>query len=991
MNHMYEMMPYINVRTANHSTNEENQDRWFDKKLFTSSSSLYHQLQRNENFNKATLAKRKYLNRSRYRATPFGLFSSVYFNTIDEVNHSTNQMIIQHDFKVYTSIDSEWISKFISTLKNENLASLQVTWNSNVVYQNSNFLYNNWTLDDKKKFNTNKIQINSLLEAIQVHAKNAVTVEELAKKLEEQNRILLPFKILLNVVKQLIHGGYLITDLDNLTFIQDFELLIRYVEEKNYSFPKDAIKQIRTLIKNQNNSISKFNIDTVNKLEKLLASIHNCEHYLRFDSETNVINLDLDKDLIEKTLIPFVNFLSTYAIRVPVSDRYQADIHFFKEKYGNSKVKFLDFYKNYQLIREKNCSLERKTSDLEKKIKMQLLALTSTAAYRHLKEIDIANLHFEDLKIESEISPTIQSCFYLESKNGQLNFSLTPYAGNSGLGRLEGRFSYINPAYFTTMKNIERRKIAEANTEVITVKYMPKNQHYYNIMNDCYDGNLNLQYGTAENQQSVPLEQLFISIQDNKITLSALLDGGIEKIVKFEQYNVSNIEHFSPHILNDLLFWSSNYYANIMSLLFDIQKIRKDFIHFPKVLFNDIELIPQSWLIKNYMGDIRSQDQFFSKFTEMKTIYEIPDSLFVRCNDLRILIDTNRKEDLDILWDIYKTDKSFTIYLEENSLNLANFITLDSEGNHYMSEFVFNFVAQKIKPKKLVQLPLFQTKEELNLERKVNWQHFNIYLPHELQDDFLGTYLNELMKELKSNGAITKSFYIRYFDDRHHIRLRISPTSQFNGIDEYLAQGVIAGDIIDYSSGKYDPEYERYGGLTTMSEAEDFFCADSTLILSLLASCLVDEKIDKVDHAIYLIFKLLSLLTKDLHQQFRIMDDGYSNKDFSKNFRENRHKYLVFSDIATSSNPDLAHHFAFNKEQLSYWELQLCNYFNKLLNEKRFDFNIIRSLIHMTCIRLFGIKSEEEELVGNMVWRVLKQRIAMKKKATNANLILNSN
>lgn len=30
---MYEMMPYINVRTANHSTNEENQDRWFDKKL----------------------------------------------------------------------------------------------------------------------------------------------------------------------------------------------------------------------------------------------------------------------------------------------------------------------------------------------------------------------------------------------------------------------------------------------------------------------------------------------------------------------------------------------------------------------------------------------------------------------------------------------------------------------------------------------------------------------------------------------------------------------------------------------------------------------------------------------------------------------------------------------------------------------------------------------------------------------------------------------
>jgi thiopeptide-type bacteriocin biosynthesis protein len=986
---MYEMMPYTNVRTANQTTDKAIFDSWFDKKLFISSSSLYHQLQKNDNFHKATLAKRKYKNRSRYRATPFGLFSSVSFNKMDEKNNTRNQMIIQNDFNVYTSVDSEWISKFISTIKIENLDSLQINWNSNVVYQNSNFIYNNWTSDDNKKFNTNKIHINNLIEAIRDSSKKALSLEELSKKLAERNNILLPSKILLSVVKQLVLGGYLITDLDNLTFIQNFNLLIQYLEEKHYTFPKATITKVRNLISNLNNSISNFNIDTVIELEELLSSIIISQNYLRFDSETKVINLDLNKSAIEKSVLPLINFLSSYAIRVPLSDRYQADVHFFKEKYGNTKVKFLDFYKSYQLVREKNSSLESTTSDLEKKLKTQLLALTSTAAKLNSEWIDVANLSFEDAKIESEIPPTIQTCFYVENNDEKLKLLLTPYAGNNGLGRLEGRFSYLDQEYFTLTKNIERRKFLEANTEVVTVKYMPKNQHYYNIMNDCYVGNLNLQFGTTEDNQSVSLEQLFISIQNNKLTLSALIDG-TEKIVKFEQYNVSNIEHFSPHILNDLLFWSHYYYSNIMSLLFDIQKIRKDFIHFPKILFKEIELFPQSWLIKNYMENKLSQDQFFNKFTEMKNIYEIPNSLFVRCNDQKILIDTNHKEDLDILWDIYKTDSSYNIYLEENSLNFSDLVTIDPEGNHYISEFVFNFVSQKIQPKKLIEQPLFHSKEVFNLERKVNWQHFNIYLPYELQDDFLGTFLYELVKELKGIGAINNSFFIRYFDDRHHIRLRFSPTSHINLIDEHLKKGVITGDIIEYSAGKYDPEYERYGGLSVMTEAEDFFCADSTLILSLLGSCLVNEKIDKVDHAIFLVFKLLSIYTRDTNQQFLIMDDGYSNKDFSKNYRENRHKYLAYCDITASSNEDLAaNHFVFTKDQLAFWENELSSYYNKLKIEKRFDLNIVRSLIHMTCIRLFGIKSEEEELVGNMVWRVLKQKIAMEKKTNSDNLISN--
>ncbi|MEM5610189.1 lantibiotic dehydratase [Bacillus thuringiensis] len=278
---------------------------------------------------------------------------------------------------------------------------------------------------------------------------------------------------------------------------------------------------------------------------------------------------------------------------------------------------------------------------------------------RHIQTV------FQKMKIEGEMPPTIQTCFHLGVENDKTSFSLTPYGGNNGLGRLEGRFSYINPEYFTMVKDIERNKHLEANTEIITVKYMPKEHHYYNIMNDCYEGNFNLQFGTAENHKSLSLENLFIGVQDNKLTFFSCLNGN-EKIVKFEQYNVSNIEHFSPHVLNDLLFWSSNYYSNLMSLIFDIQKLRKDFIYFPRVHFKGLELFPQSWLIKNYLEDGLQKDEFFSKFDDMKKIYEIPDSFFIRTNDLRLLIDTNCEDDLDILWDIYKKILIWICTLKQN-------------------------------------------------------------------------------------------------------------------------------------------------------------------------------------------------------------------------------------------------------------------------------------------------------------------------------------
>ncbi len=71
---MYHMLDDFSLRIANQSLNEE---KYLKEKIFCASKSLYQQLN-NDNINQdVKRSYNKYLNRSIYRATPFGLFSSI--------------------------------------------------------------------------------------------------------------------------------------------------------------------------------------------------------------------------------------------------------------------------------------------------------------------------------------------------------------------------------------------------------------------------------------------------------------------------------------------------------------------------------------------------------------------------------------------------------------------------------------------------------------------------------------------------------------------------------------------------------------------------------------------------------------------------------------------------------------------------------------------------------------------------------------------------
>lgn len=224
---MYRLINNIFVRTANLSLNTSEHDRYLAEKLFVSTRSLFNQVMINNDSNeKIDKSLSKYENRARYRATPFGLFSSVKFTYLAEENKSKNQILIDAAFSVHTRINPCLIDTLIKNAKLENITKIYVQWNSTTIKSTPSTLYNLWpTIGSEISIDTNYL----ILEIKEI-TKKKIQVEELLDKLKEKIGSKIPQVIYLQVIYKLITNAFLITDLDNQKFYNSFIEFYKYLK-----------------------------------------------------------------------------------------------------------------------------------------------------------------------------------------------------------------------------------------------------------------------------------------------------------------------------------------------------------------------------------------------------------------------------------------------------------------------------------------------------------------------------------------------------------------------------------------------------------------------------------------------------------------------------------------------------------------------------------------------------------------------------------------
>ena len=217
---------------------------------------------------------------------------------------------------------------------------------------------------------------------------------------------------------------------------------------------------------------------------------------------------------------------------------------------------------------------------------------------------------------------------------------------------------------------------------------------------------------------------------------------------------------------------------------------------------------------------------------------------------------------------------------------------------------------------------------------------------------------------------------MRYSDPLPHIRLRIKAekphifeiAERFN---HFIAPLQHSRLVSKYIIDTYYPENERYGGQELMPLAEQIFQIDSKVVVKLMDIVEHKEEIGVVS-----VLHYLNSFGITFEKQIELLEASVGNDNFTSDFKDIKNDYINLLD---SYN----HWETFKKDKKSRKFIELMDLrqnaiqeYAKLLRESdsltNYLEDIILSVIHLHCNRLFGTDREFERKIYFFALHTLK-------------------
>lgn len=262
------------------------------------------------------------------------------------------------------------------------------------------------------------------------------------------------------------------------------------------------------------------------------------------------------------------------------------------------------------------------------------------------------------------------------------------------------------------------------------------------------------------------------------------------------------------------------------------------------------------------------------------------------------------------------------------------------------------------------------------------WVYLKVYSGPKILEKILLNEIGELIERLFNENIIDKFFFIRYFDEDYHLRVRFHIKeertdlsfliSKLNQIFSPYCQNSVVWKI-NYDT--YTRELERYGA-NTIVDVETLFCTDSLIIVKALR--IIDQGNEefgedtrwmysiKIIMFLFKSFKLeMDFIIKILDEYSEAMISEFRLSKYDKNvlndlYREKRNKIemILEHDNNTLIDPILRQ-FSENEEYVLS-----VNNISKLAKNDELEVHftsLIQSIIHMTNNRIFRTNQRQNE------------------------------
>lgn len=335
----------------------------------------------------------------------------------------------------------------------------------------------------------------------------------------------------------------------------------------------------------------------------------------------------------------------------------------------------------------------------------------------------------------------------------------------------------------------------------------------------------------------IGLNDLYVSLRDNTLVLRS---GRLNKriIPRFSSaYNYQKSPLPVFRFLCDLL--QEGVHAN---LNFSMQSLFPGMSAYPRVTYKDLILEAASWHLQaKELAGLKKLDQASRSvvFLDLANTLNLPEEFYYEVHDHLLHINRTSEQDICLL---FNTIPATGVIVFREYFKSQESLVKDEKGNCYTHEciaFLTNregsyvsgiesfFVEEHTRDHKKKLLPFDE------------WLYLKIYLHPAGYSDLLLNYIRPFISENIRKGNITSWFFISYYDDDFHLRLRLKQTK---GRESYLLKSYrkLEGEIRQLSNLKklelstYFKETERYARIGIQA-AEELFKISSEIVLSELA------------------------------------------------------------------------------------------------------------------------------------------------------------
>ncbi|WP_068497638.1 lantibiotic dehydratase [Paenibacillus kribbensis] len=420
----------------------------------------------------------------------------------------------------------------------------------------------------------------------------------------------------------------------------------------------------------------------------------------------------------------------------------------------------------------------------------------------------------------------------------------------------------------------------------------------------------------------------------------------------------------------------------------------------PRLRYKHIILYPGTWRITSEAASNSGKNMadFAEEISAFQKKWNIPRYVYMIESDNRILLDMDHPLHIEQICRDLQFKGKVTLIEHIGGIDSA---LVSCGTGHLTAEFVcplvrnqtddtYHFVEEAAAS---LELHIRKSNQHMTNTARTylpgeSWFYAKLYGMNSRQDEFIGGYWEEFVRENRENGTILQAYFIRYADPNKHLRVRFELPenrtantflSTFHKWTEMLLhEGMIVRAVID----TYEPEIERYGGNKLMAWAERMFSCDSEVTAKLVHLIRFNQV--SLEQDVIATLSVINILYQfGYHEKdaFKLMNQYFDFKEYLEDFRKERKFFLQWmtsdlemSDSIQSNRQAIESIFNIRKEAVEQYSRVL--YEQELEGEitnTRED--IVFSVTHMHLNRLLGIGRDRERKVMIMARHALNSLI----------------